>query len=326
MDKNQAPVPANTFPLIFRRGWRADLLFWFVYGLFWHFIFAPSIMIENLMISVILTFWQAVASYTLLRFFLEPRRNGAISIMRYALGIVAMTLFFSALSGSCVYAFFIGLLPPGATDGFLEYWVGAIVGGMTMAVAVTGGIYLFGHRRDQEKRQAELEKARTDAELAFLRGQLNPHFLFNALNSIYVLIPRNPEDAQMALGGFSDLLRYQLYRSQEDVVPLREEIAQIRKFSDLSRLRLEEDFVFALQTPKQLSDERIPPMLLVPLIENAIKYSPKQGGKVTVDKDASGIGLKNIRRRLNLIFPENHHFETTEKDGHFTVNLEIPLS
>lgn len=350
MDSNKPQVLTTTFPLIFRRGWVTDLCFWIAYGLLWHLVFAPESNIENLAISGILTFWQAVASYAHIRYFLKPRWNGAISIALYALGIILMMLCFSIFSGSSIYAFFVMVLSAASVEGFFEYWLGAVIGGMTMAVAITGAIYLFGRRREQEKRQTELEQARANAELSYLRGQLNPHFLFNALNSIYVLIPRSPLEAQTALGGFSDLLRYQLYRSQENVVPLQEELDQLRQFTDLSRLRLEEDFLFALQTPYSLSGECIPPMLLLPLVENALKYSPKQGGKVTgivevkagrlgftlsnnvsplttvVDAEASGIGLSNIRRRLDLIFPDDHRFTTSQTNGHFTVHLEIPTS
>lgn len=348
-DNHQTTVATASFSWIFLRGWAADLGFWIAYGMLWHLVFSPATTVENLAISGILTFWQAVASYSHIRFLLVPRGKGAVSVWVYGLGIIFLIFLFGSLSGVSLYAFFLTFLPSSATDGFFDYWVEALIGGMSTAVASTGGIYLFGRRREQEKRQAELEKARADAELAFLRGQLNPHFLFNALNSIYVLISQSPHEAQTALGGFSDLLRYQLYRAQEDVVPLKEELDQLQQFADLSRLRLEEDFLFALQIPKSLNGESVPPMLLLPLVENALKYSPKQGGKVTgivdikdgrlgftlsnntskltvVDPDASGIGLSNIRRRLKLLFPGDHHFSTSHQDGHFTVNLEIPLS
>ncbi|MEM9261365.1 MAG: histidine kinase, partial [Bacteroidota bacterium] len=331
--------------------------FWVVYGLFWHLIFAPEPLTgPNLLISGILTLWQAVATYVHIRFLLQPRYSGLLSIPLYAVGTLLVIVVASLLSWTNLYAFFWSVLGDRALDVFLkngwQYWTGALLGGMTMAVAFTGAIYLFGRRRDQEKREAELEKARTEAELAYLRGQLNPHFLFNALNSIHVLIPRSPEEAQQALEGFSDLLRYQLYRSDEKLVPLAEELAHLHKFAELSRLRLEEDFLFALQVPATPGEVLVPPMLLLPLLENAIKYSPKMGGKVTGitdlkegrlhftltnkvgkpvvipqnEQQAGGIGLTNIRRRLQLLFPQDHTFTTTEQAGHYTVHLEIPLS
>lgn len=311
-------------------------------------------MVPNLIISGILTFWQATATYTHHRFLLRPRTKALISLPLYALGVMFLVALASALSGLSIYTFFVTVLGEESTQEFLNsfwnYWSGALFGGMTMAVAMTGAIFLFGRRREQDKRERELEHARTQAELAFLRGQLNPHFLFNALNSIYVLIPRSPDKAQEALSGFSDLLRYQLYRSEEALVPVTEELEQLQQFTDLSQLRLEEDFMFDLRIPDDLNEEQIPPMLLLPLLENAVKYSPTVGGEVVgyceakdgrlhfiltnkigpqvlpADPLASGIGLTNIRRRLELLFPGDHLLDTIEVSEHFTVHLQIPLT
>lgn len=321
-------------------------------------IFAPArLTFYNLLISGVLTFWQAVATYAHLQWLLGPRFRKKISLVIYAVGILPLIVLASLGSWGNLYLVFRFLLGEGAAGNFIdntfEYWQGSILGGMTMAVAFTGAIYLFGRRREQEKREQQLEKARTEAELAYLRGQLNPHFLFNALNSIYFLIPRNPEEAQAALGGFSDLLRYQLYESESDRVSLKKELVQLRKYVDLSRLRLEEDFVFAINEPTEINNQQIPPMLLLPLVENAIKYSPSEGGRVTgmleVERNrlrfsltnkvgtatveprsgtgeaTGGIGLVNIRRRLKLLYPANHTFSAGESNGHYTVHLEIPL-
>ncbi|MEL7162120.1 MAG: histidine kinase [Bacteroidota bacterium] len=330
-----------------------DLVFWVSYCLFWHLVFAPEpLTAPNLAISGSLTFWQAVASYLHIRYLLEPRYVGRRSVPLYALGVLVLVLVTSVLSWACLYGFFALVLGPLPLRGFIEqgmeYWSGALLGGMVMAVAFTGAVYLFGRHREREKRERALEKARTEAELAYLRGQLNPHFLFNALNSIHVLIPRSPEEAQTALEGFSELLRYQLYRSEADFVPLREEIAQLRQFADLSRLRLEEDFVFDLRMPTVPTNYRVPPMLLLPLLENAFKYCPKLGGdiqagvKITEEKlqftlvnnvaenivatESSGIGLSNIRRRLDILYPAAYRLETDDRARQYSVFLEIPLT
>jgi len=324
------------------------------YGLVWHVVFAPEpLTAPNLFISFILTGWQAVATYAHIRFLLEPRFAGHRSIPVYGVGTSVLVVAASAASWCTLYLVFAVGFGENALANFvadsLNYWTGALLGGMGMAVAFTGAIYLFARRREQEKRERALEKARTEAELAYLRGQLNPHFLFNALNSIHVLIPRSPDEAQAALEGFADLLRYQLYRSEDPLVPLVEELDQLRQFAELSRLRLEEDFVFELQVPVTAKGQELPPMLLLPLLENAIKYSPKQGGTVhgeakveagrlaftlsnkvgtlrTADPGASGIGLANIRRRLDLLFPGDYAFTTEERQGHYTVVLDLPLA
>jgi sensor histidine kinase YesM len=333
--------------------------FWLAYGTFWHLVFSPEVFtFFGLMISGILTFWQAVATYAHFYFLLEPRFRKRLSTISYAVYIVPLVLFVCALSWSSLYLFFLLMWGEKTAASFLEnaesYWQGAILGGMGMAVAITGAIYLFQRRREQDQREQQLEKARTETELAYLRGQLNPHFLFNALNSIYFLIPKSPVEAQVALSGFSDLLRYQLYHSEEKLVPLAEELEHLRKFAELSQLRMEADFNFALGQPANLNGQQLPPMLLLPLVENAIKYSPTAGGKVTglidikagrlhfaltnkvgqettaplsgTEAKAGGMGLTNIRRRLDLLFPDNYAFSAEELDDHYTVNLEIPLT
>lgn len=344
---------------IFRKSVWVDVVFWLAYGTFWHVIFAPrAFATSNLLISGILTLWQAIATYAHFYLLLEPRFRKQISTTLYAICIIPLVLLASVLSWGSLYLFFRFVLGKGPVANFVDnadsYWQGAILGGMGMAVAITGAIYLFRRRREQEQREQQLERARTEAELAYLRGQLNPHFLFNALNSIYVLIPKAPDEAQTALSGFSDLLRYQLYRSEEKLVPLVEELAHLRKFAELSRLRMETDFTFAINEPGNLNGQQVPPMLLLPLVENAIKYSPARGGKVTglmdiiggrlhftltnkvgapimppspsTEEKSGGIGLVNIQRRLDLLFPEEYTFTTLEQTGHYTVNLEIPLT
>ncbi|MEM9929778.1 MAG: histidine kinase [Bacteroidota bacterium] len=334
-------------------------MFWIIYTLFWHVVFSPELFAPgNLLISFLLSFWQAVATYTHHHFLLQPRVEDRRSIPVYVLGVLLLVGICSALSAGTLYVYFFNALGNELREEFVRsfwnYWVGSILGGMGMAVAITGAIFLYGHRKQQQQREKELEHARVQTELAYLRGQLNPHFLFNALNSIYVLIPRDPDQAQEALGGFSDLLRYQLYRSEQALVPLAEELEQVQQFVTLSRHRLESDFEFNLKvaSPESSPDVpgEIPPMLLLPLVENALKYCPKQGGDVrgvlelkrgkmhftltnnvakeTIARDpkAGGIGLANIRRRLTLLFPGAHRLETLAQPEYFTVTLEIPLT
>ncbi|MEM9836063.1 MAG: histidine kinase [Bacteroidota bacterium] len=348
----QAAISPPQVPLILQRSWAWDLLFWISYGLFWHLIFAPNrLTVANLSISALLTFWQAVASYVHIGWLLEPRLRGRISILAYGLSIPLLLVLVSSASYTSLYLFFAYMLPEESIafyGSLLDYWVGAILGGMGMALAFSWAIYLLVRRREDAKRTQELEKAKVETELAYLRQQLNPHFLFNALNSIHVLIPRSPQEAQQALEGFSELLRYQLYQSEAKFVPLAQEIEQVNQYIDLSRLRLEEDFILDFKVANDLvAASQIPPMLLLPLLENAIKYSPKQGGRITggirvaddriyfdltnniaqhivTDPENSGIGLANIKRRLALLFPDNHRLEAQGDAENFTVHLEIP--
>lgn len=222
--------------------------------------------------------------------------------------------------------------------------LGALAGGSRYHAIWLLAFHLYHYARQS----ANQRTAVAEAQLAKLTNELNPHFLFNALNSIHVLIPRNPGEAQAALEGFSELLRYQLYRSEAELVPLAEELDQLRQFADLNRLRLEEDFVFDLDLHVSPGKWQLPPMLLLPLLENAFKYCPKLGGKIRgsvdvtderlhftltnnvaadiVATEASGIGLNNIRRRLDILYPAAYRLETKDADGDYTVNLHLPLT
>ncbi len=265
---------------IFQRGPWPDLLLWSAYTLLVHAAFAPDPGdAGNVGVSLAFLAGELVAAYGHLSYGLLPRLEKRRSFLAYLLVLVG-----SFLAG--LFMAWIGLLLIGSVDSeflltlspanFFGIWLPRLGWSIVTLMAISSGLYLFAHRRRQAERERQLEVARTQAELAYLRGQLNPHFLFNALNNIYVLISRDPERARESLTGFSDLLRYQLYRSEQELVPLSEEVEQIEKFSALSLLRMEEDFQFVLEAPR--SDRRpMPPLLLLPLVENAFKYSSPAG-------------------------------------------------
>lgn len=334
------------------RGAVADLLFWLIYGLLNHIVFAPNRFTPgNLLVSAILLAAQAGGTYAHLRYLLIPRLEDRLSLLPYVGGLVLIMLIFPMLTLVVLFVVLDYGLPLGLglsdLADFAAAWSAPVLGGFSLTLAVTSGIYLFGRHRDQRNREVALKSAKQDAELAVLRGQLNPHFLFNALNSIYVLIPRDPDAAQSALSGFSDLLRYQLYQSESPLVPISDELDNLERFAELNRLRLEEDFSYRFDAPDQATGQ-IPPMLLQPLLENAFKYSPTLNGyvvgeakiiddrlhftlrnriakSVTSDPNAGGIGLKNIRQRLALIYQGQHTFETSTDGDFYCVILEIPL-
>lgn len=348
------------FNYVLNRGWKADLLFWVAYGSFWHFVFAPEpIDWYNAIFTSIMTITQVVAVYMHLNLLMPKRWSGEMSIPVYGILLMVLTFLGTGLTWVLLYGAF-SIIPyaEGLTASlqyaFFTYWIGPLLGSMGMAITSTGALNLFARRREQERREKELEHANVNTELQYLRGQLNPHFLFNALNGIYFLIPRDPEKAAEVLIGFSDLLRYQLYRSEDKQVPLAEELQQLDRFAELSLMRLESDFDYDLDV--QLSGEEgyIPPMLLLPLLENAFKHSPSRNGWIQgqiwtsadgmlhanfknnyleniekrpekAEERSGGIGLENIKRRLELLYPQNHTFQKERENGIFSIKLEIPF-
>ena len=193
----------------------------------------------------------------------------------------------------------------------------------------------------------QLEKERIQLELEALRAQLNPHFLFNGLNSIYALALQRSDKTSAAVLKLSDLLRYSLYEINKESVPLDKEIENLGHYLALQKLRLKNDSIIHATFPEQTNGLKIAPMILLPLLENVFKHGDlnkevKIEMKVKhsfsflcenhVDvKDhpneptGSGIGLENIKRRLDLLYPGRYDLETNHSDLRYRVLLKIKL-
>lgn len=201
--------------------------------------------------------------------------------------------------------------------------------GLSVAVKVTGKWY------EEQQRVQELEKARTEAELQELKSQLNPHFLFNSLNNIYALIDLDAEKAQLSIISLCEMLRYQLYEANRESIQLEKEIEFVRNYCDLMRLRVPKHLTLDLDLESNCSGRFIAPLLFVTLVENAFKHGVSQSKRshisirITCDEDniicmvrntnfpktdkdrsGSGIGLENLKRRLELLYPEKYSFDT----------------
>ena len=202
--------------------------------------------------------------------------------------------------------------------------------------------------KEKELNEERLERLKTRAELDALQAKINPHFLFNTLNSIASLISENPAAAESTVEKLSELFRYTLQRSGNSTVTLSEELEIVRSYLEIEKVRFGDRLQFDIRADGSLDDLRIPPLLIQPLVENAIKHGiaeePK-GGTVTVDvkKDGrtciiavndtgkglsgtggdSGFGLKSIRERLALSYGENASLRTEE--GSALIQITIPL-
>ena len=335
--------------------WPYDAIILVGYGLLSHLLFAPDPWSGiNVCISIIFLAAQATAAYAHLYWALSARLSNTIGWGAYVLKALVSLLAGILLTYPLLWLLAALFSSFGAyfdNAVYLTSWVPKIFWSTLTVVAITTGVHLFARQRREATRQQILEKEKATTELAYLRGQLNPHFLFNVLNSIHVLIRKDPGTAADALAGFSDLLRYQLYRAEQDLVPLEEEVAHLRQFATLSRYRMEEDFVFDLETSPAAAG-LLPPMLLQPLLENAFKYSARVGGWVkaslrtrggrlqytvtnrigsfvtetAVTEVDGGIGLQNIRRRLDLLYPDRYSLTTNRDTDIFTAELQLPLS
>jgi two-component system, LytTR family, sensor kinase len=202
-----------------------------------------------------------------------------------------------------------------------------------------------------QQHMVEMAKEKAEAELNFLKSQINPHFLFNSLNSVYFLIEKNNAEARGALHKFSAMLRYQLYEMSGDRIPVEKEIHYLEDYVDLQKLRRDENYAVEFNCSEEVKGFDIEPLLLVPFVENAFKHishhknqlnfikinlSMKNGAflfaiknsKEAIEKGTdkhAGIGLTNVKRRLELLYPEKHRLEITNTMDTFNVDLNIKI-
>lgn len=217
-------------------------------------------------------------------------------------------------------------------------------------VLVYSGWLNWRQRQDEETRRLQLEVSFRDAQLSGLKQQLNPHFIFNALNSLRALIVKDPKVARKMVTGISNLLRYSLYESEKDLVPLEQEVEIVKDYLAIELLRYEGRISLKWNIPEQLNSVKVIPLCLQTLVENAIKHCMNQytdgihiyisarsdenniyllvenRGRI-VRNERSGIGLKNTQERLALLFGEHAALSLTQKEDEIVeAEIVIPLA
>ena len=198
----------------------------------------------------------------------------------------------------------------------------------------------------------ELIKKNLESELNFLKNQINPHFLFNSLNSIYFLIPKNPKQAANVLLKFSDMLSHQLYQGNKDFISLENEIKYLEDYIELERVRQGDRIQIDWSVKGHVNGQQVAPMIFLTFLENAFKHGqqssegnysirgsieideeevrfnlsndcPNEGNKTTTE---SGVGLENTKRRLQLLYPNRHQLNIQQSNAAFTVDLTIQVN
>lgn len=216
--------------------------------------------------------------------------------------------------------------------------------GVAVAIRVTERLH-----EDEKKRQI-LETEHLRSELSYLKLQVSPHFLFNTLNNIYSLVEISPERARQAVHHLSKLLRYLLYETNAEFVPMDHEFKFLQSYLELMRLRLPAHVEFIASLPSNIPAGKIAPLLSLPLIENAFKHGVlgEKSGKIGVlleitngmflcevrnssnpkgdeDRTGSGIGLENLRKRLELIYGESASYQVEQGNGEYLARLSLPI-
>ncbi|MEJ1241705.1 histidine kinase [Chryseolinea sp. T2] len=220
---------------------------------------------------------------------------------------------------------------------------------MTLAMSIKlTKRWVEGRRRLQLMEQEKLE-----TELKFLKSQFNPHFLFNTINSIFVLINKDPRSASDALARFSDLLRYQLYECNEHEITLSQELAYLENFIALQKIRQDDNVEVSYETITPQPDRwMVAPFMLMPFAENAFKHvsrSRHQRNYISISltlanetlrlvvintigdtssrdiSNAGGIGMKNVTRRLALLYPDAHRLDINRDPQMYRIDLALQL-
>jgi LytS/YehU family sensor histidine kinase len=208
--------------------------------------------------------------------------------------------------------------------------------------------FLSDNMTDQEVKKEE-ENERLKSELSFLRSQISPHFMFNVLNSIVSLSRRKPEMVEPVVIKLSELMRYMIYETIDSKVSIDKEFSYLESYIELQRLRFGNDIKIDFKHQLSSTPSSIEPMLLIPFVENAFKHGvgmvenpsieielndnkkalffsvvnkvSKQNSEIK--DESSGIGLANVRRRLELLYPDQHELNIHEKEDSYLVELTI---
>ncbi len=304
-----------------------------------------QITIEKIIFFFVHVFLFVALFYSNYLFFI-PQFLSKRKFWLYAGGIVlsiSLLVFINSIASSYI-------LPEKATPNVHNSrFGGSLVFLSIFLVAISTSIKVTQNWYDNEKQKNVIKNEKLNSELSFLKSQVNPHFLFNTLNNIYSLANRKSEHTGDAIMKLSHLMRYMLYEAKKDTVDLQSEINYLADYIELQKLRMPDKSKVIFNVDSSDFEKEIEPMLLVPFVENAFKHGDifsvdakidillrikdnelyfkvenKIDKALITEKDkGSGIGLENLNKRLELLYPEKHEFITKVKDDIFVSELKI---
>ena len=227
----------------------------------------------------------------------------------------------------------------------------------TFFIGFSSSIYMIiNDWMEHQRERIDLQRQNLTSELKYLKTQINPHFFFNTLNSIYALTLKKSEKAPEVVLKLSEMMRYMLYESNERLIPLSQEINYIQNYLELEKLRHGDNFKMDVNIKGDDQGLQIAPLLFIPFLENAFKHGidhQLNSGHVKIDLDigkqklhlkvtnnlptaepvvhkngkkSGGIGLTNVRRRLNILYPKKHQLDIKKSDNEFKVDLDLQLT
>lgn len=317
------------------------ILFWILYFVFWLSLYFKTYPFPLLLVNTTLYAVFNAASFYLIIYVLLPRYlNKRRYVAFFGLSIFTVVVF-SAMLGLGLY----WNMQDFVTQYKIRYAQTFLYGFMSIfsMVCMLGGAKLFSDRLRSERQRLE-------AELRYLKAQVNPHFLFNAINSVYFLIKKDPDKASETLIKLSDLLRFQLYDCSDEKIPVEKELDYIQNYIELEKIRKGARVQVEYSCEGNMSGFLIAPFMLIPFLENAFKYVSNYadfGNVIRVKlvrtdtefiatfmnthenaprSSVGGIGLANVKRRLELVYPNQHQLKLDEQRHTYTATLSLKVA
>lgn len=345
---------------------RRHLLFWLFWWIFFGILYSYTAKVSLLpniqrlpvamLDALVFLIPHMFLSYSLM-YYVIPR-----FVLSHQYVKAGMLVLLSFLITACISAL-IGtyILPPLRTSIFgfdYEYnlnptYLLSLLAGLRGAITIGGlaaAIKLMKHWYVKEQRNLQLQKENAEAGLHLLKAQIHPHFLFNTLNNIYSFTQNTSAEASGMITRLSGLLRYTLYEGNQPLVPLQQEIQMVQDYIEIEKIRYGNQMELHIDLPERTNNYYIAPLLLLPLVENCFKHGTSQmleqpwvhlwadivndqlhvkllNGKVSESTGpVPGIGLRNVKERLELLYPGKHELHITSEEEIFIVNLRVELT
>lgn len=333
---------------------RFNLFFWLIYFIYewlgrasigdeyYRYLITALVLVPLTFFASILTMHVLVKSY-----FLKGKKSEfwiyfAISICVFAL-----------LRRSFIYFYvYPNYLPHALLEIPYIYWPKLLIEAVNIYLIVA--LYTLFHfvreLYNQRRISYELQKDKIETELKLLKSQVHPHFIFNTLNNIYSLAERGNPKTKDFIYRLSEFLSYSLYEGSEDTIPLKQELDYIMHYIELEKIRYDEGLDISINVFQDIKGFAISPMLLLPLVENAFKHGPKlvnknnwirldftiwdkwltfkienstQSDEFKKSSDNGGLGLDNLKKRLDILYPSTHSLKLLRQEDSFLVILKL---
>ncbi len=362
--KHSRFIFSNEFKYRLRRHLAFWIFWWLFQGFLYSFLFIDSNsyglrLLDSMLESLIFMTVHISLSYALM-YFVIPKY---VLTQRYRLAAVWTVLFFflSACLSSLLAISIIRYIRNSLLG--MDYAIMqttlvnihfSLMAGLRGSITIGGiaaAIKLMKYWYVKEQRNLELQRENLESQLQILKAQVHPHFLFNTLNNIYSYTQNTSPEASKLVMGLSDILRYMLYDCNQPTVPLSKELNMLEEFISLEKIRYGNRLELHTDLPRNTQNLYIAPLLLIPFVENCFKHGLSDvleqpwlsmtisitGREMTMklvngkppgtsrQTDSHGIGISNVRKRLELLYPDQHELIINEEEEVFIVNLKLQL-